>query len=207
VAKFTVYFNKKVINSQIVESTFIHIGRDKSNDLIIDNLAVAPIHGVITVQGNEGSIKQVDTEYPIYVNDKKIEQSVVFQYNDKITIGKYVVVMNQTEFVTPLPTNDSPQDTTIEAEKSLLKASLQILSGQRIGCLMPLKKAMTRLDNGESGAVSISRRKEGFFIYSLENDGTEARVNQEALADKTILLKDNDKLTINNISMQFFLEN
>ena len=169
-AKFTVYFNKKAIHSQIFESTFIHIGRDKSNDLVIDNLAVAPIHAVVSTQENEFSIKQINTEYPIHINDEQIAQSAPIQYSDEIMIGKHLIVMSQTEFITPPPTEEPLSNTAIDAEQPTLRASLQILSGQKIGCLMPLKEAMTRLKNGESGAVSISRRKEGFFICSLEND-------------------------------------
>lgn len=49
-AKFTVYFKDKPIHSGIYEAGVVHIGRDDSNELIVDSLAVAPIHAVVVIK-------------------------------------------------------------------------------------------------------------------------------------------------------------
>ncbi|HEY8096073.1 MAG TPA: FHA domain-containing protein, partial [Methylobacter sp.] len=83
-------------------------------------------------------------------------------------------------------------------------ANLQIMNGNNIGKILPLKNAMTRLGHDGNGIIAISKRKDGYFVSILENIGT-ITVNNEPLDDKLLKLKTNDVLVVNNTSLQFFL--
>lgn len=202
-AKFTIYFKDKAIQSYIYDSGTVHIGRDDFNDLIIDHLDVAPAHAVIIIKAEKYIIKQLNDSHPLIINNEKITETIL-QNNDVITVGKHTIVFSVMKFI-PSTDNENVElfSRKPENRKTTPTASLQILDGPHIGKILPLKKAMTRFGHGGSGVVIISKRKEGYFISSLESDPN-ILVNQKPLADETIHLKTNDIVLINNISMQFF---
>jgi len=211
-AKFTIYFKDKILQSYIFESGVIHIGRDETNDLVIDNLAVAPAHAVIIIKADNCVIKQLNDDFPLAINNEKSKESLL-QNNDTISIGKHSIVYSLTETVSPTTNNNNDNkyvkylNDQIESQLKIPDANLQIMDGQHIGRVLPLKKSMTRFGHSGSGVVIIARRKDGYFISSLEGDSSSITVNQQTLvADKTINLNDNDIVVIDNTSMQFFLE-
>lgn len=208
-AKFTVYFQDKAIQSQLFDSGVIRIGRDETNDIIIDNLAVAPVHAAVVINESGCTIKQLNDGHPLIVNNNKTKE-IVLQNNDKITIGKYSIIFHTTEAVSsssavPVISKDVKSlNGKLEESINISEASLQVLDGVHIGRILPLKKSMTRLGR-KSGVAVISRRKEGYFISSL--DGVpNILVNKEHLDDKALLLNNNDIIVIDDVSMQFFLE-
>jgi len=210
-AKFTIFFKEKAIQSSIYDSGVIRIGRDSSNDLIIDNLTVAPIHAVVTINGDSCLIKQLSDSHPLIINHEKTKETFL-ENNNVISIGKYSIVFNTTESITPDTNSFSSKNKDVESlnlqledKVNIPNANLQVMDGQHIGRILPLKKSMTRLGHAGSGVVIISKRKNGYFMSSLETH-MNILINQQALADKTIQLKNNDIIVINNISMQFFIE-
>ncbi len=210
-AKFTVYFKDKAIQSHIFEPGVIHLGRDETNDLIIDNLSVAPTHAVVIIKENSCIIKQLNESHPLIVNNEKNKEALL-QNNDKITIGKHSIVFNTAESIT-LPKNLNTINREIESlnekievEVRIPDANFQVLDGQHIGRVLPLKKVMTRFGHSGSGVVVVSKRKNGYFISSLES-GMEITVNKKLLAERSVFLKHNDVVVIDQTSMLFFLEN
>lgn len=210
-AKFTIYFKEKAIQSQLFDVGIIHIGRDETNDLIIDNLAIAPAHAVVIMKADSCIIKQLNDDFPLTVNNEKSKESLL-QNNDVIAMGKHTIVFNSTESVAPneniISTNSDVDflNEKLEEKVKISDANLQVMTGKNIGRVLPLKKSMTRFGHSGSGVVVISRRKEGYFISTLEGDAN-ISINQQPLGDKTIHLKDNDIVSIDTITMQFFLDN
>lgn len=209
-AKFTVFFKDKVIQSQIFESGVVRIGRDDTNDLIIDNLAIAPAHAVAVIKEDSCSIKQLNDEFPLIINDEE-NKDTLLKNADTLTLGKHTIVYNETESITTdIIGHEEITDVKIlnKRIKQSLKipdANLQVLDGQHIGRVLPLKKSMTRIGQSNSGIAVISRRKNGYFISSLEGEPN-IIINKEPLADKTVNLKSNDMVIIDNVSMQFFID-
>ncbi len=210
-AKFTVYFKDKVIQSHIFDPGIVRIGRDETNDLIIDNLTVAPAHAVVIIKEDSCVIKQLNDEFPLFINNEKSKETLL-QNNDKISVGKHSVVYNTTESVTPVKNSNSASkdvaslNTKLEEKIKIPDANLQVMDGQHIGRVLPLKKSMTRFGHNGADVGVISRRKDGYFISSLDGD-PKITVNQTPLGDKTISLNNNDVVVIDSISMQFFFEN
>lgn len=208
-AKLTVFFKYKAIHSALFESGIVHIGRDETNDLTIDSLAVAPIHAVIILREEGNAIKQMNDNFPLIVNGERVKESVLND-NDMITLGKHDIVFSVTESVT-----QAQPETAINKEgislnqktdndiSSIPTANLQVMSGQNIGKVLSLKKAMTRLGNTGSGVIVIAKRKDGYFVSALENMGI-MTVNNVPLNQSYLKLSHNDVLVINDTSLQFF---
>lgn len=207
-AKFTIYFKDKPIQSYIFDSGVIHIGRDDSNDLVIDSLAVAPAHAVVIIKADSCFIKQLNNDHPLVINNENTKDSLL-KNNDTITIGKHTIIYSTTESIAPAK-NDSAASRDVESLNGKLEesinfpdAKLQILDGAHIGRILPLKKSMTRFGHAGTDTAIIAKRKEGYFISSLDNNAN-ILINNKPLTDKTIQLQTNDIVFIDNISMQFF---
>ncbi len=207
-AKFTVYFKEKALSTEIFDSGVVHIGRDETNDITVDSLAIAPAHAAVIIKENGCIIKQLNDDYQLIINNIPTKESVL-QNNDQINIGKHSIVYSITESVAPIPkskSNDKILDSLnekIEESIKIPEANLQIMNGPHIGRILALKKTMTRIGNSHSGIAVISRRKEGYFISALENSDN-ITVNNEALGEKSIKLNSNDIVSIDETSMQFF---
>lgn len=208
-AKLTVFFKDKAIHSGLFDHGIVHIGRDETNDISIDSLAVAPAHAVMIIRDDDYIIKQLNDEFPLIVNGKKIKICNLGN-NDVISMGKHDIVFNTTEAV-EYPESNSLIDEDvkslnqeIDGELRSPAANLQFMSGNNIGKILPLKKSMTRLGHDGNGVIAIAKRKEGYFVSVLEHSGT-ITVNNEPLNDKSLKLNTNDVLVIDNTSLQFFL--
>jgi len=210
-AKFTVFFKDKPIHSSIFESGNVHIGRDETNDLVVDSLAIAPAHAVVVLRHATPLIKQLNSDFPLIINGVQHKETML-QDSDTITIGKHRIVYSSTEkfaSTTSAAHAKEPENEKLNQEfnnrVNLPEANLQVMGGKHIGRLVPLKRTMTRLGREGSGIIVITRRKEGYFISMLEvND--EIKINGAELADQTLLLKNDDMLIIDKIPMQFFMD-
>jgi hypothetical protein len=209
-AKLTVFFKDKAIHSGLFENGIVHVGRDETNDLTIDSLAVAPVHAVIIIRDNDYTIKQLNDEYPLIINGEKVK-TCNLNNNDAISMGKHDIIFNTTESVaSPSAFNDNFDEDLkslnqkIDGGLHTPTANLQFMTGNNIGKILKLKESMTRLGHQGNGVIAISKRKEGYFVSILENSGT-ITVNNEPLNDKLLKLNTNDVLVIDNTSLQFFL--
>jgi pSer/pThr/pTyr-binding forkhead associated (FHA) protein len=207
--KLTVFFKDKVIHSGLFENGIVHIGRDETNDLIIDSMAIAPAHAVIVIRDDACVIKQLNDEFPLIINGKKTKACNLSD-NDTISIGKHDIVFNTVKFIASGTSNSLiDQDVKllnheINNELQIPTANLQILNGSNIGKVVQLKNSLTRLGHDGNGVIAILKRKEGYFVSVLENTGT-ITINNQQLNDKPLKLNVNDVLVVNNTSLQFFL--
>lgn len=210
-AKFTVFFKDTPIKSELFETGVVHIGRDDTNDIVLDNLAVAPAHAAVALREQECIIKQLNDHFPLIINNETTK-SCALKHGDTITIGKYSILFSNQDFFT----SDSQNDSTLAKREHSLNeqisgenthradANLQIMEGKHIGRVIPLKKGMTRLGHSDNGGVVvITRRKNGYFISSLDADNT-LQVNGSPVGDSTVQLNHHDLVLIDNLKMMFF---
>lgn len=210
-AKLTVYFKFKEIDSYLFEDKVVHIGRDESNDIRIDSLAVAPAHAAIIIRDDAATIKQLNDNFPLIVNGQ-VTKECPLNDEDTITVGKHDLVYYSEERQDRADAQESEQlileDGHLSSEQDdrhAPSASLQVLDGPNIGKVVWLKKAMTRLGNDHSGIIVISKRKDGYFVSALKNNDS-ISVNKQPIKESYLQLKQNDVLSINNVSLQFFMQ-
>lgn len=208
--KLTVYFRDKEIESFMFGDGQVRIGRDETNEIKIDSLAIAPAHAVITINDGAASIKLLQDEFPITVNGKKIHESVLND-NDMIALGKHHILFksgNSASEFKPIAEgaeNEPPLSAPLFGiEPELPNGNFQIMDGENIGKIIPIKKTMVQLGRPGQGIVVVTRKKEGYFVSTLENKGT-LTVNGEPIENKIVKLSNNDILGINEKSLQFFL--
>lgn len=214
-AKFTVFFKDKAIHSASFDSGIVHIGRDDTNEVIVDSLAVAPVHAVVVIKDGKCVIKQLSEKFPLLINNQPTKEWTL-NNNDTINVGKHNIIYNSSETVirptvsTPFGPNRSDEDLEKLNEKltsnvRLAEAHLQIIDGPHIGRILPLKKPLTRLGQEGGSVAVIARRKDGYYVSALQSHQG-LLLNKQELGERTVLLHPNDILQIEKTPMQFFEE-
>ncbi|MDD1612596.1 MAG: FHA domain-containing protein [Methylococcaceae bacterium] len=208
--KLTVFFKDKEIDSYDFEEGMVRIGRDETNDVTIDSLAIAPVHAVITLRNGITSIRPLQDDFPIIVNGEKTKEGVL-NNNDMIALGKHHVLFSNTEsaeasrpVAESIDHKPSPTAPLFGIEPEMPSGNFQIMDGENIGKIIPIKKNMVQLGRPGQGIVVVTRKKDGYFVSTLENKGS-LTVNGKPIENKIIKLRHNDVLDINDKSLQFFL--
>lgn len=191
-AKLTVYLKNDLIRSYLLEAERINIGRDESNDLVIDSPEFAPVHAVIVTRGNRCMIRQLNANFPLVINGGKTKENNL-QQGDTITAGQHTIVYSTEQL-----------DQKTKSSYISHTANYQVISGTNIGKIFHLSSPMTLLGEQGSGIVIISKRKEGYFASTLE-DADKIMLNSQPLGDKIIKLDHNDVLVVGNTTVQFYL--
>ncbi len=102
----------------------VTIGRDASNDLVIDNTGVSRMHASVNLEGHELIVRDMASSNGVYVNGRQVVAHP-FRDGDQIQIGKFVVeyideggpaldsIRGESDlFSRPRPTGLSPLETT-----------------------------------------------------------------------------------------------
>jgi predicted component of type VI protein secretion system len=102
----------------------VTIGRDASNDLVIDNAGVSRMHASVNLEGSDLVVRDMASANGVYVNGRQVVAHP-FRDGDQIQIGKFVVeyidgagpsldsITGESDlFSRPRPTSLSPLETT-----------------------------------------------------------------------------------------------
>jgi phosphohistidine swiveling domain-containing protein len=205
--KLTVYLKNNVVSSYSFsfEVGKLHIGRDDTNDVVIDSPMLAPVHAVIMVRGGNAAIKQLNTNFPLIINGKDTKESILND-GDAITIGQHIVVYSVEQTEQSKETINIVEPTNPKVKEGYIPhvANYQIISGTGIGKIFHIKNSMTRIGEPGSGIVVVSKRKDGYFVSVLENTGI-ITLNKNPLAQHMVKLDHRDILVLDNTTIQFYL--
>lgn len=205
-AKLTVYFKNSVVCSHLFETETVHIGRDETNDLIIDSPEFATAHAVIVTRNDSCIIKQLNDSFPLIINGKNIEEGGLRQ-GDTITVGQHDIVYNINNAEQPAKSSKKtvvPASRKVKSDYISHVANYQVISGVGMGKIFHLDSQMTLLGEQGSGIVIISKRKNGYFASILE-DAELITLNDQPLGDKTVKLNHDDVLAIGDTVVHFYL--
>jgi pSer/pThr/pTyr-binding forkhead associated (FHA) protein len=231
-ARVILVFNKKVIKEYPFTKDSLIIGRNDSNDIVIDNLAVSGLHARIDKSGDTYILTDLQSTNGTFVNDK-IVSSHKLQHKDKITIGKHLLffAMSQEEQaklkVAELDRTmilDTAQHKELlekQAKEKGVEATthkqmlgvISFIDGSRQGEIK-LTKKLTKIGKAETSeirlsgmfmpptAATISRRPNGYAITAT-GGRTKVKVNNETI-ENSHFLNDFDTIEIGSYKFQFY---
>jgi len=192
-ATLTLRFKGNPIQIHRCDSGIVTIGRDADNTICIDSPTVAPKHVLIDLDHPQAPrLLREDDHLPVKVNGQPVERCDLTD-GDTIELGDYTLVFNNEVHYAPKPGFSGPE------------AVLQFLNGKNIGRVVPLKHTLTRLGRAGNGVAVIARRKNGYFLSSLEG-GENIRINGQPLGERTVQLQAGDEIEIDHNRMLFHAE-
>lgn len=204
--RMSVSIDGAVINEFKLTSGRTTIGRRPYNDIVIENLAVSGEHAVLTLNGRDMTIEDLNSTNGTYVNGKAIKIQKL-QHNDCVEIGRYklqVIVEEgaaQAETAPPAAAGGNAQSSTPGLTLPA-PARIQVIRGSAAGREVPLVKAVTTL--GKPGVVvaAITQHSSGYTI-ALVDGPTPPTVNGQAVGRTPVQLHHNDQIDLAGTHMRF----
>ena len=203
-ARLTLTFKDRTLQVLPIGNGETGIGRDADNTLQIDSLAVAPHHAIITHDENGLVIRQVDNNYPFWVNHQKVSEHRL-QHGDHIVLGKHELHFADDDPLNPSRDQTISSSAETAASRPVGDAGLQVIKGKNLGLVIPLRSGLTRLGKDDKASAVIARRKDGYFLSAL-TEASDVRVNQTNAADGSIQLHKGDVIKVGDTMFQFFVE-
>lgn len=201
-AKISVTFKGLPLHSVELAGEQVHIGRDPSNDVHIDSLAVGEFHAVMTRTSEGYRIRPLQDRYPVAVNQTPVSDALL-RNGDEIQVGKHTLV-----FLDDQPRRRSAPAAEQERQPAPLSpqrnASLQVLTGKWSGVVIPLKTAVTRIGREKTGTVEIARDERGCSIAVASGDLLVTVNGKVVSKGENARLADRDLIKINTSLFQYF---
>lgn len=177
------------------------IGRDASNAVCIDSLAIADFHASIRSSPEGYIIRALQDQYPVIVNETSITEHLLTR-GDHILIGKHSLYFSDELTAYDL---SAPMEKGAAGEFRLFEGSFQVMNGKQIGMVIPLKAPVTRIGKESTGVVIVSRNNKGYVI-AAGSENVRVTINGQSLEHRESVLTHGDIVRINNSLLQFFQE-
>lgn len=180
------------------------LGRKPGNDIVLDNMAVSGHHCVFELKGlADVFLEDLGSTNGTFVNNARVKRQRLHD-EDVIAIGSFRIRFlaqsgdsgyhATTAMVLPPP----PLAPTAHA-------SFQVLDGSSAGLEVPVVKAVTTFGKPGVSVVSVSHRRNGFFVAHLDGERVPT-LNGLALKAEPSLLSDGDVLDLAGTHMRFRLQ-
>ncbi|MDH4449297.1 MAG: FHA domain-containing protein [Rhodoferax sp.] len=215
--KIVVSIDDVVIKEVSITDAKTTLGRRPYNDVVIDNLAVSGEHALLTLQGADYFLEDLNSTNGTYINGKAIKRQRL-SYGDAIEIGKYVIKfmadLGQAASGVANARGYSPSSTgqamnsgysTLLGESQglgMFQAAIKVLSGASSGREVPLTKVVTTIGKPGVAVAAITRRPEGYVVHHVEGSGNPT-LNGSTIQATQLPLKNGDIIELAGTQMQF----
>jgi len=184
------------------------IGRDPSCDIVIDSLALAPRHARISQTEDGAYLSALDPAQPVFLNGQRVDNALL-QDGDVILVGKHtlsVVLGDDSGLELNWPTQPAAAPRREEATdgRDQVPAYLQVQSGPAIGQVIPLTRAVTRLQRIGGTEVVVTRHG-GLHLLTRIGEANRVEVGGQLLqGDRQVQLHDRVRIDVDGTRCQFF---
>ena len=192
------------------------LGRKPHNDIVFNNMVVSSEHCVFELRGiADVFVEDLGSTNGTYVNGHMIKSREKLHDRDVIAIGNFRIQFLASSEHEPaeVPNHEETTAMSISALHSLgfegtsgaRQASLKVLSGSSEGLEVPVVKAVTTFGQPGVAMVSISHRRNGYFVVRVDGDGP-STLNGMPVGDQAVPLEHHDVLELAGTAMEFLLK-
>ena len=184
------------------------LGRKRHNDIVLDNMVVSGEHCVFELQGaSDVYIEDSGSTNGTYLNGRMIRSRELLRDKDVMSVGNFRVEFRSGEEVKPRAAASNTQAMSLDmiglpGTGGVRPACLKVLSGSSAGLEVPVVKAVTTFGQPGVSIISISHRRDGYYVTAMEGK-TAASLNGKELGKDAQMLADNDVLNLAGTEMQF----
>jgi FHA domain len=184
------------------------LGRRRHNDIVFDNMVVSGEHCVFELQGSSDVyVDDLGSTNGTYLNGHMIRSRELLRDRDAISVGNFRVEYLAKEVGRPPAVADNTRTMSLDSigfpgTGGVRLACLKVLNGSSAGLEVPVVKAVTTFGQPGVSVVSISHRRDGYYVTAMEGK-TAASLNGKELGSESQMLADNDVLNLAGTKMQF----
>ena len=184
------------------------LGRKRHNDIVFDNMVVSGEHCVFELQGDDDVfVEDLGSTNGTYLNGHMIRSRELLHDRDFLVVGNFRVEYLATDATKPRLVADDTRAMSLDSlgfpgTSGVRLACLKILSGSSAGLEVPVVKAVTTFGQPGLSVISISHRRDGYYVTGMEGK-TAALLNGKKLDQDALMLADNDVLDLAGTEMKF----
>ncbi|NIP38359.1 MAG: FHA domain-containing protein [Candidatus Dadabacteria bacterium] len=132
-----VSFGTNVVESWRIDKDRITIGRDDTNDIVLNNPTISRQHAEISVSNGLVSIKDLGSSNGTYINNVKMDE-VTLDVGDEIIVGKYMIKVKSANSLDPaldlsFQSAEEGKSTDVETFRADTKARKEMLEKYQTG--------------------------------------------------------------------------
>ncbi|MBI5277066.1 MAG: FHA domain-containing protein [Burkholderiales bacterium] len=193
-----------------VKHVYLHkdrttLGRNPDNDIVLDNKVVSARHCVFDLKGvADVFLEDLHSTNGTYVNDHMVKSRTQLHDGDVIAIGNFRIRYLQAS-EDPQPSGFGSTMQMTAGDWAIPNAAFQVVSGTSAGLEVPVVKAVTTFGKPGVCVVSVSHRRNGYFVAHLAGDN-KPLLNGQPLPEEPVMLANDDLLEIAGTQMLFQLK-
>ncbi|HVE51332.1 MAG TPA: FHA domain-containing protein [Casimicrobiaceae bacterium] len=223
-AKLVVTKAGSLVLQRFVERNRVTVGRERHNDIVIDDAAVSREHAAIVAIGNDHILEDLGSVNGTLVNGTPVPRRIL-QHGDIVSLGEFElrylntkvaadVELERTMYI-PAILEPSAHDASSASSASELasrstarsnfpRGSAWMMAGPRAGASLELDALVTLFGTPSSSAV-ITRRPRGYYVTHVVGPDS-PRVNDRPIGNEPLLLKHGDVVEVGEEKLEFTLD-
>ena len=184
------------------------LGRKRHNDIVFDNMVVSGEHCVFELHGrSDVYVEDLGSTNGTYLNGHMIRSRELLRDKDFLVVGNFRVEYLAAEITKERAVSDNTRAMSLDSigfpgTGGVRLACLKVLSGASAGLEVPVVKAVTTFGQPGVSVISISHRRDGYYVTAIEGK-TAVSLNGKELGKDAEILADNDVLNLAGTKMQF----
>lgn len=181
------------------------LGRAPDNDIVFDNMVVSGHHCVFDLKGlADVYIEDLRSTNGTYINGKMVKRQRL-RDGDVIAIGNFRIQYREATEHPSTFGETAAMKVGADGLPRAMHAVFQVLNGSSAGLEVPVVKAVTTFGKPGVAVVSVSHRREGYFIGHLDGQ-TPPTLNGDAIGPDPVMLSNHDVVEIAGTRMLFQLK-
>ena len=158
--KIILQFNGITLKEIPINKETISIGRERDNDIIIDNLAVSRQHARLVHKGNKFILEDLNSSNGTFLNEKKIDTCELNE-GDTVLIGKHSLIFLKENEVGVMNVEPQPVDETYildtKKHREILEKNLEHKTEEEKKVKEFKGKIYYLLDNGDIKEIKLKK--------------------------------------------------
>jgi hypothetical protein len=181
------------------------LGRAPDNDIVFDNMVVSGHHCVFDLKGlADVFIEDLRSTNGTYINGQMVKRQRL-RDGDVIAIGNFRIQYKEATEHPSTFGETAAMKLDSMGQPRAQHAVLQVLNGSSAGLEMPVVKAVTTFGKPGTCVVSVSHRREGYFVGHLDG-ATAPTLNGDPIGPDPVMLSNHDVVEIAGTRMLFQLK-
>lgn len=190
------------------------IGRRNFNDIVINHRSVSGEHALITREGADLYLEDLNSTNGTFVNGRYIKRQRL-QHNDTVEFGSCVLryladdgLATTADPAAPAASlqgklaTEAPATTTLPVGLGMQPAMVKVLTGEAAGRELVLTKAVTTMGKPGVLLASITRRSSGYVMAHVQG-ARRASINGTVMTNDVLPLHDGDVIDLAGTQMKF----
>jgi pSer/pThr/pTyr-binding forkhead associated (FHA) protein len=227
-AKLVLSARGAVVFQRFVDETRLTVGRERHNDIVVDDPAVSREHAAITAVGHDHILEDLGSANGTFVNGARTSRRIL-QHGDVVALGEHHlrylnpkvaadIDLERTMYIPGIAVRQPPDAAApapAEGELALPARAVPrtnfprghawMMAGPRAGQVLELDAIVTLFGKAGAQSAVVTRRPRGYYVTHVSGRRF-PRVNGRAIGDAPLLLKHGDIVEVGGEKLEFTLD-